>query len=142
LAYGVYTVVPGTAYTITIGTTGAGSAGGTANGTAGGTVSFASFCSATGGAGGVWDTNATFYGGIGTGGTLRNSVARTESYTNTNPYALGPFNGYSRASALGQTATLAFSASSAYGAGGGGGSSGVTTGIGGINGIVFLEWVG
>jgi hypothetical protein len=140
-AYGVYTVVPGTAYTVTIGAAGAGATG-TATGGNGGTVSFDSFCSATGGTGSQWDTNPGFSCGIGTGGTLRNSSTFAAAYTEVIPYGLGPFSGVPRVAALSLTAAIAFSVSGTNGAGTGGSSSGVATGIGGINGIVFLEWVG
>lgn len=141
LAYGVYTVVPGTAYTVTIGAAGAGATG-TASGGAGGTVSFASFASATGGAGSVWDTNPVFSCGIGTGGTLRNSSTTSQAYAETIPYGLGPFSGITRPSALSSTAAIAFTVSGLYAAGSGSGGSGVSTGVGGVNGIVYLEWVG
>ena len=143
-AYGVYTVVPGTAYTVTIGTAGAGATtnGAGTFGATGGTVSFGSFASATGGIGSQWDTNPGFSCGIGTGGTLRNSSTSSLAYAETIPYGLGPFSGLSRPSALSSTATIAFSVSGSFAAGSGGGSSGVATGIGGVNGIVYLEWVG
>ena len=72
VAEGYYVVVPGTTYSIVIGVGGAGqtSTGG-GNGAAGGTSSFAAFCSATGGSGGMGWGSPLLQGGIsgvGSGG--------------------------------------------------------------------------
>ena len=133
VAVGVYTVTPGTTYTVTIGAGAAGiSRTGTSTGTAptGGTTSFASFCSATGGAGGfVADgVGTTGANGAGSNGTIRNgtsSLIFDGAGTNTSATA------------------VVWSATSIYTAGRGGGSvSATNTGTGGIGGLVYLEWVG
>lgn len=63
----------GATETVTVGAGGAGGAGGVGgqNGSAGGTTSFGAHCSATGGAGGLWNTAfGTVAGGTGSGGDI------------------------------------------------------------------------
>ena len=141
VAIGVYTVTPGTSYSITIGT-GGGATGNTA--TAGGTTSFASFCSATGGAGGTLYNDVTC--GAGTGGTLRNSNSPTPS--NNASYRgpremLGILSGHParEQNASGLTAAIAFSTSLNWAAGAGGQSGSSSYPNGGVGGAVLLEWV-
>jgi hypothetical protein len=140
VAIGIYTVTPGTSYSITIG------AGGAATGNtsaAGGTTSFASFCSATGGAGGTLYNDVTC--GAGTGGTLRNSNSPTPSNNSSYqgpPEMLGMLSGKQRReqSGGGLTAAIAFSTSLNWAAGAGGQYNG-SNANGGVGGAVLLEWV-
>ena len=127
-AVGVYTVTPGTTYTVTVGAGGAGiSLDGTATGTAGagGTTSFASFCSATGGAGAFAASGGSTNGanGAGSNGTIRNGVGAM---------ALGLFGGTNSSSSA-----AVWSSTSAFQPGSGGNGF-----VGGVGGVVYLEWVG
>jgi hypothetical protein len=129
LAYGVYTVTPGTSYTVTVG---AGGAGGSASSTAGGTSSFGALVSATGGA--RAPSNSTGgAAGIGTGGTFRN-------YYVTNVMGF-PFGGTSSYNPAASTAAVTWSITSNFCPGSNGTDTG-SVGTGGVSGIVFLEWVG
>lgn len=90
----------GATETVTVGAGGAGGAGGVGgqNGSAGGTSSFGSHCSATGGAGGFWNTAfGTVSGGTGSGGDINLSGQDGPGYLgNTSSCAPGgasPFMG-------------------------------------------------
>ena len=121
-AMGLYTVVPTTSYTVTVG------AGGAIN-TAGNPSSFASFLSATGGSPTPDNVNPGLTG-VGTSGTLINTGA-----LNTAAVLLScPFtNIFSPSSVYTGGPTY----SGKYGAGNGGYGN-----IGGMSGLVYLEWIG
>ena len=130
VAIGTYTVSAGTAYTITVG------AGGAANAN-GGTSSFASFCSATGGASGG-------AAGTGSGGTFVNSAWDSGYGISISTAAL-----FFGASVLGQSFKLnGTSSAQAYTATFSASSGAMAPGIagsgskGGMGGSVYLEWVG
>jgi hypothetical protein len=125
-AWGFYTVTPGTTYTVTVGAGGAGTTGTT--GTAGGASSFGAFISATGGGAGN-PSNQFGTPSSGSGGTLYNSGADT----NTTFLFVGKGN-YTT------TAAQSYStASNPYRPGDGGSSNG---GRGGTGGLVYIRWVG
>jgi hypothetical protein len=135
VAVGSATVVPGTSYTVTVGT---GGTGGTLNnnGTGGGTSSFGALMSATGGGAGL--TNGTpGAAGSGASGTTRN--------TNVGVTTMSPFGGSitprARTSGTAPVAWTINSASAAGAAGDGGLETGDTSGAGGVNGIVYVQWV-
>lgn len=135
VAVGSATVVPGTSYTVTVGT---GGTGGTLNnnGTGGGTSSFDALMSATGGGAGL--TNGTpGAAGSGASGTTRN--------TNVGVTTMSPFGGSitprARTSGTTPVAWAINSASAAGAAGDGGLETGDTSGAGGVNGIVYVQWV-
>lgn len=136
IAFGTYTVVPGTSYSITVGT---GGRGGLAipSPQSGGTSSFASFCSATGG---VWNGFDTPHSnGYGSGGNIRNTTmqppgggqqvsggpAVTIGY---GPFLIGQLPSYIFGSGI------TYSINNAYGAGLGG------VGAPGVGGAVVLEY--
>jgi hypothetical protein len=135
IAIGIYTVSPGTTYTVTVGAglpyVSSVSAGGTA-----GTSSFHAFASATGG---TTSTNAyDGFGGAGSGGNLVNS------YSN-GLYSSGaqtPFNNRDFASGTNFTSARAYSVSPSALTPGAGAAGDNSWTIGGVGGIVFLEWVG
>lgn len=133
IAIGIFTVTPGSSIVVTIGAGGVGGLGNTNVGTSGASSSFGAFLSATGGSGGNF---VSFTNGAGTGGTIRNN-----SVTLTNP---GYFSGINRTAGTG-TAAVAFSIGGTNGAGyggAGGDAAGSVSGGGGVNGIVYIEWVG
>lgn len=131
IATGNATVVPGTAYTVTIGAGGTGGAT-NANGTAGGTSSFGALMSATGGGAGRTDTSPA-PAGSGSGGTTRN--------THIGVATMSPFGGNSRAAGSG-AARVAWTNNATTGAGAfGGGGSFPSPAAGGVDGIVYVEWV-
>ena len=129
LAFGYYTVVPGTGYAITIAAAGIGVLAG--NGNTGGSVSFASFASATGGAGAtITPSLGDGANGVGSSGNLRNASVSGSGAQ----FAGGSDN---------QTnVAVAFSTSSISGAGAGGIVTVANVVKAGVNGIVYLEWVG
>jgi hypothetical protein len=135
IAVGTYTVSAGTAYTITVGAGGANSADG-------GTSSFASFCSATGGA--ATGAGSGSGGGIGSGGTLGNSAWDSVSTKALAPSGLffTPWSGASPVKSNGSSAAQAYTA--VYSASSGAMTAGApgTSNLGGMGGIVYLEWVG
>jgi hypothetical protein len=142
VAIGNAAVSAGTSYTVTIGTGGA-AGGNNANGSAGGTSSFGSI-SATGGGGGLQGAGGAGSPGTGSGGsTLNSSILATG-------YGVTPLNGiWLRGNASGSTAAVAWSTGAGYspgaaGSGGQGDDSGnsFNNSTGGVNGVVYLRWVG
>lgn len=131
VSVGIMTVVPGTAYTVTVGAGGSGGVTGT-NGVAGNTSSFGALMSATGGARGLASGGGDGLPGSGSGGNLRN--------LNMSSSPIPPFNGSGFRS--GGTAAVAWSTSLANSAGAGGLGGPTANGNGGVNGIVYLQWVG
>jgi hypothetical protein len=132
VAVGSATVVPGTAYTVTIGAAGTG--GGTnVNGTAGSTSSFGALMSATGGGAGLTNSNVGA-AGAGSNGTTRN--------THIGVTTMAPFGGGGIRAASSGAARVAWAinATTAAGAPGGGGTS-VSPAAGGVDGIVYVQWV-
>ena len=124
LAIGSYTVTPGTGYSYTVGAGGAGSWAGI--GTSGGTSSFSSFCSATGG-----QSYPTVNGtGVGSSGTFSNTSLQTSSHIFIGGISSGQ-----------TTATW----TAANGINPGAGSAGWPfsfSGYSGINGAVYIQYVG
>lgn len=135
IAVGNVTVVPGTAYTITVGTAGTGGATNT-NGTGGGTSSFGALMSATGGGAGLF-TGVPGADGTGSSGTTRN--------TNISVTIASPFGGSitSRGAGTGNTPVVwTISATTAPGVSGAGGIVGGAASAAGVNGLVYVQWVG
>jgi hypothetical protein len=138
---GTYAVTPGNSYVATIGS---GGFGGNVNsvGGAGGTSSFAGALIATGGGGGfvppgseeggAWGANGSGSGGnISIGWVGANASLFGDGYKsngNTNPPNQSP--------------AVWTVAANPYGPGWGGGGTNYYAGNGGVNGIIFLEWVG
>jgi hypothetical protein len=153
VAYGIYTVTPGTAYTVTIGTGGAGGAaggGGTGgNGTAGGSSSFGALISATGGGGGAGMPFTCVNGtagtnGTGSSGTFRNTSLAYNASTSVNQNisaVSGIFFGSTPGSTVQTAATWTINGLLCPGTGGINASTNVV-GKGGVSGLIFVEWVG
>jgi len=134
LAYGFVTVVPGTGYTVTVGAGGTGIASGSGTSNPGGSSSFGGLISATGGSGtNIAGSNVT--NGTGSGGTLRNTFS-------------GGLNGGTFIQPMGTTSStnntpLVWTASNNAGSGfPGSASSGSGSLRAGVNGLVYIEWVG
>ena len=136
VAIGYYTVVPGTAYAITIGA-------GAAYPSSGGTSSFAAFCSATGGTS-ASNTGAAGSAGVGTGGTMFNTVSTGDNVRRgPSGYIFLSNMGFGR---VGTTAVTNFNPKISWsdnlsGAGTGGFVNGSFNNCGGCSGGVHLEWV-
>jgi len=133
IAFGIYTVTPGTSYTVTIGAGGAGANAVNAVGSAGGTSSFGALVSATGGAGGGTSSNGA--NGNGSGGTFRN--------TNIANLPYHPFlGGYPDAQTDLQPAqTWTIGGNNAAGTRGIGFTNS-QKGRGGFSGAILIQWVG
>jgi hypothetical protein len=132
VAVGNVTVVPGTVYTITVGS---GGTGGTTNnnGTAGASSSFGALMSATGGGAGLTSGSAGA-NGTGTNGTTRN--------TSVNVTTMAPFGGSGSRAAGSGTAPVAWTISSANASGAFGTGGNLTqASAGGMNGLVYVQWV-
>jgi hypothetical protein len=134
LAYGFVTVVPGTSYTVTVGAGGTGIASGSGTSNPGGSSSFGSLISATGGSGtNIAGSNVT--NGTGSNGTLRNTYQ-------------GGLNGGTFIQPIGTTSStnntpLVWTASNNAAPGyPGAASSGSGSLRAGVNGLVYIEWVG
>lgn len=127
-AYGLYTVIPGTAYSVSVGV------GGTGSGGAGGSSSFSTLISATGGSGGgnasVGNNGSNGAAGAGSSGNIRNLTG----------IPAGMFTGTASSNSNPQI----FSPSGAFGAGvgGSGGDSNSSGGRGGTSGLVLIQYVG
>jgi hypothetical protein len=123
VAIGIYTVVPLTSYSYVVGAGGAGSVAGI--GAVGGTSTFGSFCSATGG-----QSYPTVSGtGVGSGGTLTNYHALENT--------AGIFMGIPATSSVSPAAWTVASGSVP-----GSGASGSPSGNSGLNGIVYIQYIG
>jgi hypothetical protein len=130
VSVGTLTVTPGASLTVTVGQGGNGVAG-VSNAFPGGTSSFQTL-SATGGGGGNYGSNLRGANGAGSGGNIHNSVASGQLIV------VPPYLGSTTVQRpTGTTAPIAFSTTSPSPPGAGGGAS-----IGGISGIVLIEWIG
>ena len=124
---GVYTVVPGTVYSVTVGNGGAGSSR-PGNGSAGGSSSFSTFLTTTAGGGGSSAGSGQGSSGGATGATLKNTNSGSFSFT-----------GSSFGTTVSGAGTKSWGISTSYAPGSG---AGQFAGVGGVSGVVFLEYVG
>jgi len=136
--WGIYTVVPGTAYALTVANGGGGSTG-IAGG--GGTSSFASFLSCTGGGGAQNPNENSSVAGTATGQNIRGAAAQSfgggtaySAFDMRPDWAIGAQIGIAQA----DTSPCNATATTAFGPGGGGAS----LRNGGSTGAIFLQWVG
>lgn len=118
-------------------TVGAGGIGGTTDGiagTAGGSSSFAAFCSATGGGGGLVN-GSTASGGTGTGGDVNYSIG------DSSPAVLSPSSAVYGGLGGGAVSPIAATGTSTPGRPGCGGAGRTTSAApNGANGIVIIRW--
>lgn len=143
-AIGIYGVTPGQQISVTVGNGGSGGTSGS-SGAPGGASSVGSFCSASGGTGGAFETTDLFItpGGNGSGGTLNLPGGLGGTPIATGPTTIFGGAGGSTAAGAGQALSALgipsdgqFPGGGASAAGGAGGASGGN----GAAGLVLLEW--
>ena len=136
IAIGIYTVTPGSGYVATVGAGGVGSTSG--NGSSGSTSSLGSLLSATGGSGGAQG------GGTGSSGVGSNGITANTSIQYGGG---GDFVGISsRPRAASSTAAQTWTAALGRlpGSTGAGGTSGggANDPVGGVSGVVYIQYIG